>query len=109
MPEESAEFLIDMDYIRQFVQACIQDKASGVNKDLIAEGERIAASFRNLFPEVSDKDMGTILVIFCEVFAKITETPVAKLTPTMRAIGGSYAYAASNIMHDVLAIEDMTS
>lgn len=107
--DELPEFLIGKDQLRAFVEECRADIKDGVNGNLVKDGERLAANFRKLFPDVSDKDLGTILIVFCKVLAGISECPASKLSQVLFETTGPYCYAAADIMGHVLDVDDMTS
>lgn len=109
MPEELPEFLINKEYIRAFVQECESDKRNGINKKYTDEGERLAKTFRQFFPEVSDKDLGTIILTFTKAFSEVINTDAANLSGVLVGVEASYGYAAADILGTVLAIDDLTS
>jgi hypothetical protein len=109
MAEELPEFLIDKEYIRNFVNECEYDKKHGLNKKCTGEGERIAKAFRSLFPDVSDKDLGTIILTFTKAFSRLSSTPAYNFSRVLDEVTSSYGYAAADILGTVLAIDDLTS
>lgn len=110
MPEnEVPEFLFDKDQIRTFINECERDRRLGLHPEYIAEGERLARSFRKLFPNVSDKDLGTIVMAFTQVFALIASSSAMDLSHVIDQTTSGYAYAASDLLSSALAVEDLTN
>jgi hypothetical protein len=109
MPEDLPEFLVDKAYIRKFIKDCEFYKNAGRDQAYVREGERLARAFRQLFPDVSDKDLGTIVLSFVQVLSKLSIIPVCEFGAALDSATASYGYAAADILNTVLAIDDMTS
>jgi len=104
------DFLIDKKYLKQFVAECAKDRANPPSErvaKLVAEGDRISNEFRRLFPDVSDKDLGTMIITFVQVFVMIADTPAIDLGNVLQKVCGTYAYAGANIIKGVLDIDSL--
>lgn len=111
MPEsnELPEFLVSTEQLRNFVAECELSKRRGEHPELVAEGERLAKNFRMLFPDVSDRDLGTLIITFCQVFTALAECDLMNISILLHKVITSYGYAASDIVAGALAVEDITS
>jgi hypothetical protein len=106
----SDDFLIDKKYLKQFVAECEKDKVKPPNeriRKLVEEGDRVSNEFRRLFPDVSDKDLGTMIITFVQVFVMIADTQAIDLGNVLQKVCGTYAYAGANIIKGVLDIDSL--
>lgn len=98
---------LNQEYVRKFVNDCQVDFASGKYPAEVNEGKRLADEFRRQFPNISDKDLGTLIIVFANVFGLIAETPALSLGYVMEKVIASYSYCAANILKGVIDLEDL--
>ena len=89
------------------VSSCEQERALGVHTREIEEGDRLAAEFRKLFPEVADRDIGTVLVVISRVLDAIAGSQVSKLSSNLDLCIGSYSHAAAVILKSVSDMREL--
>lgn len=109
-PDNSTDFLIDKEYLKVFVAECQKDRVNPPSQRvaaLVKDGDRVADEFRKLFPEVSDKDLGTLIIVFVQVLTMVAETRAMNLASILQKMCGTYAYAGSNIIKGVLDIDGL--
>lgn len=97
--------LITSAFIKQFLHNC--ETARHTMPKESAEGDRIADEFRKLFPEVSDKDLGSIVIIFTRAFTVISETSVTQLSDALHTMIASYSYTASNLLNEAIQLDGL--
>ena len=99
--------LLDEEYVQGLLAACARERATGNYSKDVEEGDRLAAEFRKLFPDVSDRDIGTLLVVISRVLNAINESSVSKLSSNIELCIGSYSHAAAVILKSVKDLREL--
>lgn len=101
--ESSSEFgeLLDAAYVRMLIKACKQERFEGTHPEYVSEGQRIANEFRKKFPDVSDKDLGTFMVVLTRAVTLIGQSTAFQLSQSMDIVISTYSHAAANILESV--------
>jgi hypothetical protein len=94
------------EYLRQFILQCEQDRAEGKHPMQIAEGDRLADEFRRQFPNVSDRDLGTLLIVFTNMLGYISNADGLTISYVLENFIASYGYCSGVVMRDVIDLED---
>ena len=98
---ESKE-IITKESIIEFVKHCEADMLNPNNGVFIAEGKRLADEFRLTFPNVSEKDLGTIIVVFIQAISIVAQCSSMDLSYVFEKMLASYSYCASDILKSIV-------
>jgi hypothetical protein len=93
--------LLDEAYVKQLLETCDRERTEGKHPKDVQEGDRLASEFRKMFPEVADKDIGTLLVVISRVLNALADSKVAMLSTNLELCIGSYSHAAAVILKSV--------
>ena len=107
MEEKPYGELLDEEYVAALLAACDRERYTGANTKAVAEGDRLAGEFRKLFTDVSDKDIGTMLVVISRVLDAIYTSQVSNLSQNLSLCIGSYSHAAAVILKSVTDLREL--
>lgn len=99
--------LLDEEYMNTLITACAMERAEGKYSREVAEGDRLAAEFRKLFPDVSDKDLGTLLVVLTRVLLLLSGSTIANAAHNFDVTMTSYSHAAAVILKSVIDMREL--
>lgn len=97
--------IIPPEFIKQFLYNCDHERHRMPRES--AEGSRIADQFRKLFPDVSDKDLGTIIVVFVRAFTVLAESNMSEISGNFQTMIASYSYSAAEILKAVSDLNEL--
>ena len=93
--------LLTEEFVTLLIAQCERDRAAGKYPREVSEGARLSAEFRRMFPDVEDKDLGTMLIVITRLLSVIGNSNAGKLGTNIDICIGSYNHAAANILKSV--------
>lgn len=105
MSDQEEYEIISPEFIRQFLAQCEMQKHLLETES--AEGRRLSDQFRKLFPNVSDKDLGTLIVIFVRAFTVLSDSSVITIGDNFQTMIASYSYCAADILRGVSDLDGL--
>lgn len=97
---EEFKFTITPEDAKMFISAW-HAKAVSCDPYYVAEGLRVADNFRKSFPDVSDHDMGAIVMTFISALMSLGNTPTHSLSEVLTAALESYSSTAASLLSSV--------
>lgn len=100
------EILVNMEFARTLVETAIRDKDTGKYDYYVKAGSELAETFRRSFPNISDHDLGLIMIAMAQQLMAVMD---AGLMSTLEAKSMSFAYlfAAAEVLRTVVDLDGM--
>lgn len=99
--------VLDERYVRFLIDRCTEERIAGTHPHEVEEGDRLASEFRRLFPDVSDTDLGTFLVILTRVVGLLSRQGLMNAAQAMDLTITSYSHAAAVILKSVIDLKEL--
>ena len=97
---------INSEYIKFLVEGVVKDAA--MYPEQAAEGKRLSDQFRKSFPDVSDKDLGSIIMIFSHLMLYICESyPFYNMAQALESAALIYAHSGADLLKIVLDLGEL--
>lgn len=90
-----------------FVEQCESDRMQGKYPAQVEEGDRLADEFRKTFPDVTDKDLGVLIVIITKVLGILGDTPAVKVGYALDILVGSYGFCAAKLLRGAIDLDSL--
>lgn len=100
---EDGSLQINMEYVRALLEGVVKDAAA--HPDDAAEGLRLSEQYRKSFPDMSDHDMGSIVMIFVQVFIALLESQASASAIERYAM--IYAHTGADLLRTSLEFDEM--
>lgn len=103
----NGEELIDMEFARNFVDLYKTDITSDTYAESIESGHKLAAAYRQMFPNISDHDLSAILLKTAQILIIVVENGTFGAHNAAKQTSFAFTFAAGEVLQSVVDLDGL--